>query len=294
MTHKIKKKTVKELNKDLILMETRLEKFEKMVDCLTKKLEALENHNEDIPDVKKMGSEKGGNETSEYTCKVCDCMFKRNSELKVHMKEKHKREIKCNICGEIFNFIFELEHHLKKHSEVRTYQCERCEKKFCMKWRLNKHQEAHDKTDVKFCHYFNNKKVCPYDDIGCMFKHERSKACKFKQSCRNKLCQFQHFSEASEEVYITKDNSSTDSENALANEIEITKYDNIAQNSNNDEENYSDSEPEECDTCDRIFKNNDDLNEHHSNDNCGFECTKCGEYFKYEADLKVHNTKNCI
>ena len=47
-------------------------------------------------------------------------------------------------------------------------------------------------------------------------------------------------------------------------------------------------------TCDRIFKNNDDLNEHHSNDNCGFECTKCGEYFKYEADLKVHNTKNCI
>ena len=39
-----------------------------------------------------------------------------------------------------------------------------------------------------------------------------------------------------------------------------------------------DSEEEECDTCERIFKNNNELNEHQTNDNCGFECKVCGEY----------------
>ena len=289
MTHKIKKKTVKELNEDLILMEAKLEKFENIVDCLTKKLEVLEKHNKDIPNVRKVGPERGKGDTSEYACKLCECMFKRNNELKVHMREKHKREIKCNVCSELFNFIFELEHHLKKHQEVKTYKCEICDKTFCMKWRLKKHQEAHDKTDLKFCHYFNNKKVCPYDDIGCMFKHAKSKKCKFEQSCKNMLCQFQHSSEELEKFTIINE------KDASANESEDTTDNNVAQNFiNDDEENDSDSEPEECDTCDRIFKNNDDLNEHQSNDNCGFGCTECGDYFRFENDLKVHNYKNCI
>ena len=111
----------------------------------------------------------------------------------------------------------------------------------------------------------------------------------FEQSCKNMLCQFQHSSEELEKFTIINE------KDASANESEDTTDNNVAQNFiNDDEENDSDSEPEECDTCDIIFKNNDDLNEHHSNDNCGFGCTECGDYFRFENDLKVHNYKNCI
>ena len=34
----------------------------------------------------------------------------------------------------------------------------------------------------KYCHYFNNKDFCPYEDIKC----------KFDKTCRYKLCQFKH------------------------------------------------------------------------------------------------------
>ena len=50
---------------------------------------------------------------------MCDCIFERSKELVVHHRDKQKQEIKCNICGEMFNFTFELEHNLKKNNEVK-------------------------------------------------------------------------------------------------------------------------------------------------------------------------------
>ena len=41
-------------------------------------------------------------------------------------------------------------------------------------------------------HYFNDGKVCPCEDIGCMFAHELSDICKFDQTCRNELCSYKH------------------------------------------------------------------------------------------------------
>ena len=111
-------------------------------------------------------------------------------------------------------------------------------------------------------------------------------AWKFKLFCTNKLSQFQHSTEGLEEVNIInkKDNLTTDLENVSANESGVTNDNDMAQKCiNNDEEN--DPEQEECDTCDRILKNNINLNEHQTNDNCGFGCTECGEYFRYKNDL---------
>ena len=61
-----------------------------------------------------------------------------------------------------------------------------------MKWRLDKHEKAHTLENIKFCHYFNNEKNCPYEEVGCMFKHEQSQVCRYKDNCSNKLCQFHH------------------------------------------------------------------------------------------------------
>ena len=84
-------------------------------------------------------------------------------------------------------------HRKAIHNEMESYECNECEKKFILMWRLKKHQHIHSKTNaVKNCHYFNNQKECPFEQIGCMFKHEHSHQCKFQRNCRNLLCQFKH------------------------------------------------------------------------------------------------------
>ena len=115
------------------------------------------------------------------------------------MKEKHKKFIKCRKCDETFDETFQLENHMKEH-EVQTFKCEVCEKSFYIKWRLEKHKTMHQQSDVKFCHYFNNEKLCPFEEIGCMFRHAKAEPCKFKNSCKSYLCQFQHPQEVNDDT----------------------------------------------------------------------------------------------
>ena len=61
-----------------------------------------------------------------------------------------------------------------------------------VKWRLKKHMNIHSSPDVQACHFFNNNKTCPYEDLGCMFAHMVSGMCKFGKFCNNRLCSFQH------------------------------------------------------------------------------------------------------
>ena len=87
----------------------------------------------------------------------------------------------------------ELELHIKnQHEKVKDYECDLCDKRFVLKWRMLKHQESHRDPGKKKCHYFNNRKTCPFDEIGCMFAHETSEMCRFDKICNNKLCPFQH------------------------------------------------------------------------------------------------------
>ena len=151
---------------------------------LEKKVEET-SHN-----VKNINSESS-DEDREYTCKLCDFKCVKNTNLKVHLKEKYRKEIKCKVCHERFDETFKLEKHLKNH-DVETFQCGKCEKTFHLKWRLEKHMKAHEMLNIKYCHYFNNKKTCPFEEVGCMYKHAKSGNCWFKDLCKNKLCQYTH------------------------------------------------------------------------------------------------------
>ena len=64
-------------------------------------------------------------------------------------------------------------------------------KHFYVNWRLKKHIASHNESN-KFCHYFNNDKVCPFEEVGCKYKHAISDNCKYDKNCRFKLCQFKH------------------------------------------------------------------------------------------------------
>ena len=84
-----------------------------------------------------------------------------------------KRNIKCHVCGKEFSRNFELEKHIEEHQPEKEHRCDICGKLFYLEWRLNKHTDVHSQN-TKVCHFFNNQKPCPYDDIGCKFRHEQT------------------------------------------------------------------------------------------------------------------------
>ena len=169
------------------------------VDSLKKRLEDLEM---------KFNSEKAKNENvmsiktleKKVQCKKCQKAFHSEEDLRRHDNSKHcKRPIICNSCEKTFSKSSDLEDHLEEEHKVeKSFSCEECNMQFMLKWRLNKHMSIHkDKgVNIRFCHYFNNFKPCPFEKLGCMFKHETAPSCNFKDKCSNILCQFQHTKEA--------------------------------------------------------------------------------------------------
>ena len=211
------------------------------------------------------------NSLDEYSCTNCDNKFDKKRKLNEHISEKHPKEIKCKVCSETFDKTHKLEVHLKKH-DIERFKCKTCDKIFQLKWRLDKHEMAHNVPDLKFCHYYNNCDECPYEEVGCMYKHEESEKCRFKGLCKNKLCQFKH---PKEEILVEK-------ESPFEHEIEM---------------NDSDSDLEndlECETCEKIFNDDYELSEHRSEGGCGYACEPCGPVYKYSYQLESHKEKHCI
>ena len=95
--------------------------------------------------------------------------------------------------------------------------------------------------EAKFCHYFSNGKCCPFDAIGCMFRHEMSQKCNL-ESCRDKLCQNQH-SEVEEMDEIVEELCD------MAQDEDIE----------NDDAKYGEND---CHLCEQTFTCLDDLCEH--------------------------------
>ena len=180
-------------------MSKKIKHLEQKVAALVTENRAKEKKMEKtLLDIKEVAEEieaKGKNKSivdmKEYACKLCEKTFEDKRTLNDHVKQEHRKQLECKVCNETFQQAYKLELHLKNH-EVETYQCDMCEKTFHLEWRLKKHRNAHNLVNVKFCHYFNNRKQCPYEEIGCMFKHLKAEFCRFKNYCQNKLCQFQH------------------------------------------------------------------------------------------------------
>ena len=110
-----------------------------------------------------------------FKCKKCQKIFESEESLKNHISSYHSNRIKCEFCTKDFskNNFFEV--HIKtEHEEAEKFKCEICEMTFVLEWRLKKHRNIHTEqaTNMKFCHYYNNNKTCPFSDLGCIFRHE--------------------------------------------------------------------------------------------------------------------------
>ena len=134
---KSKKKTVKELNDNFSIFEEKLKSMEVLVDQLNAKVEFLEKTVEEPPHKFQNIHDESNTIDKEYSYKLCDFKCVKNKKLKVHLKEKHNKEINCKECDKRFDETFKLEIHLEM-------------------------------LDIKYCHYFNNKKHCPFEEVGYM------------------------------------------------------------------------------------------------------------------------------
>ena len=205
-----KNKNVKELNLEFELLSERVKKLEQkdknQVSEENVKIAGFEvilnSYDEKIKHLNRL-LEDGNSKRNQiddnrslqnFRCKICDKNNKSKAELKKHVQEKHSKVYQCKNCKSSFVKSIDLERHVKtSHLDTTQHECSECGKTFVVEWRLKKHQQIHEENaNIRFCHYFNNKKECPYESMGCMFIHRKSMECKYGRSCFAKLCQFQH------------------------------------------------------------------------------------------------------
>ena len=109
------------------------------------------------------------------------------------MKHQHSKHFTCNTCNQKFEESPTCEHHMiTMHKIEKQHKCDECESTFLVEWRLKKHKKNHQKDFVRKCHYFNNRKECPFKQLGCKFSHEESSLCKNNENCTIYKCQYQH------------------------------------------------------------------------------------------------------
>ena len=118
--------------------------------------------------------------------------------------------------------------------------------------------------DAPFCHFYNNGKPCPFQEIGCMFRHENSGQCKTRL-CTRKLCQFQHYANIeAEDIQNQEILCDTIDENEKPDE-----NDKIEENNKPDEIDTIDEF--ECHLCNSIHSCKDSLEECCDHQDCSLE-----------------------
>ena len=191
MSTKNQKITLKSLKEEIVILKEQLNENKIHVHELEKE---LQNANLEIDKLK--GIEVAQENTLVVRCDDCDFSSESRKTLRKHSLQTHPRNIKCKCCDATFERMSDLESHIDlSHDSVKKFQCDHCDKTFVLEWRLRKHKKMHKQQKIINCHYFNNKKDCPFEKIGCMFMHTFSKMCKYGKNCDKLMCSFQHSNE---------------------------------------------------------------------------------------------------
>ena len=80
---------------------------------------------------------------SKLSCKHCGHVVKSRDGLIKHEKSHEVRDCKCEVCGKCFQFKYQLENHLKVHSQTNMYRCLHCTKEFTTNAAMLHHDKTH-------------------------------------------------------------------------------------------------------------------------------------------------------
>ena len=157
------KMTMKSLSDELDVLKEQMKGFESL------KIEFKELQDE----VKLLRSQEENTriQKNQIECKDCGKCFTSKAVLKKHLVQVHPKVVDCKLCDQSFSYNHELEVHVKCHGVKNEFKCEVCNKEFYLEWRFKKHVTVHS-DQTKPCKYNSRKMPCPFDIIGCKFKHE--------------------------------------------------------------------------------------------------------------------------
>ena len=105
----------------------------------------------------------------QFVCEECNKQFNQNSELFIHKRIVHStdRPFVCNQinCNKTFKIKTVLKRHLLTHSSVKSFGCNKCDKRFKTNSDLRSHK--------KFVHTNIRPFVCPQSDCNQNFKTKK-------------------------------------------------------------------------------------------------------------------------
>ena len=215
------KKTVKDLNEEVVNLKNENNDMKNMFKALSEKYEKLEKKVCECVKVAK----------HVYQCNKCGQDFESMKNLRKHQQKACKSSdlvmvFDCEDCGKSFDEKWKLNAHKKNH---KKHKCDQCGKTFQAKDIMEKHTKiAHENVKL-YCHFFNNEKVCPFEEE-CIFLHEDSENCRFAENCDRINCMFKHIvseendndeNESDENVKDDDKESTEDEKNENEVEVEV-------------------------------------------------------------------------
>ena len=89
-----------------------------------------------------------------FNCDQCGMTYKSLASLRGHIKVAHNsEEVSCEFCGKIFATYHRYNRHkLVSHTNVRSYECPKCEYKGSTKYYLQCHMEKHEEAKLACNH----------------------------------------------------------------------------------------------------------------------------------------------
>lgn len=157
-----KKMTLKTLGEDLNVVKKQVKEIEALKII-------IEDLKDEVKQLKSKGEHTGAKDKKK--CNQCEESFDTSLILRKHVVECHTKVIRCRICDDSFSQNCELEEHMEEHDVEKEFKCNVCEKDFYLQWRLKKHLDVHSEQ-TRMCRFFLSNTHCPFDLIGCKFKHE--------------------------------------------------------------------------------------------------------------------------
>ena len=119
-----------------------------------------------------------------FRCGECQEEFVKQNSITRHRKTHNLKKgrvliLKCDLCERTFDENRKLNAYRKNPV---IYKCNQCEKSFICQEIKEKHIQISHKNVKLFCNYFNNYRVCPFEDK-YIFLHEESENCKYFEIC---------------------------------------------------------------------------------------------------------------
>ena len=76
-------------------------------------------------------------------CEKCSAQFPSPNGLFKDMRSHSYMKYKCDVCGQRFQFPYQINDHVKTHSGKDLYECMQCEKEFASRSSCKAHERSH-------------------------------------------------------------------------------------------------------------------------------------------------------